>query len=121
MCFGTNLFFGPSFSRGNENALVKNDPKHGRAGGWLARHGTSIRWASLLAWMFGHVHRAMCSGGCQFEVLEERVGHIGGSANLDNCNQQVTGLPHLCATSDGYMLAGLVLSPFRILFLCVER
>ena len=21
--------------------------------------------------MFGHVHRAMCSGGCQFEVLEE--------------------------------------------------
>ena len=23
--------------------------------------------------MFGHVHRAMCSGGCQFEVLEERV------------------------------------------------
>ena len=27
----------------------------------------------------------------------------GGSANLDNCNQQVTGLPHLCATSDGYI------------------
>ena len=24
--FGTNLFFGPSFSRGNENALVKNEP-----------------------------------------------------------------------------------------------
>ena len=23
--------------------------------------------------MFGHVHRAMCSGGCQFEVLE---GHV---------------------------------------------
>ena len=23
--------------------------------------------------MFGHVHRAMCSGGCQFEVLEEHV------------------------------------------------
>ena len=21
--------------------------------------------------MFGHVHRAMCGGGCQFEVLEE--------------------------------------------------
>ena len=40
---------------------------------------------------------------------------------LPICNQQVTGLPHLCATSDGYILAGLVLSPFRILFLCVER
>ena len=25
--FGTNLFFGPSFSRGNENTLVKNEPK----------------------------------------------------------------------------------------------
>ena len=24
--------------------------------------------------MFGHVHRAMCGGGCQFEVLEEHVG-----------------------------------------------
>ena len=24
--------------------------------------------------MFGHVHRAMCGGGCQFEVLEEYVG-----------------------------------------------
>ena len=23
--------------------------------------------------MFGHVHRAMCSDGCQFEVLEEHV------------------------------------------------
>ena len=23
--------------------------------------------------MFGHVHRAMCGGGCQFEVLE---GHV---------------------------------------------
>ena len=23
--------------------------------------------------MFGHVHRAMCGGGCQFEVLEEHV------------------------------------------------
>ena len=23
--------------------------------------------------MFGHVHRAKCSGGCQFEVLEEHV------------------------------------------------
>ena len=23
--------------------------------------------------MFGHVHRAMCSGGCLFEVLEEHV------------------------------------------------
>ena len=45
----------------------------GGGGGWLARHGTSIRWASLLAWMFGHVHRAMCSGRCQFEVLEEHV------------------------------------------------
>ena len=44
-----------------------------KEGGWLARHGTSIRWASLLAWMFGHVHRAMCSDGCQFEVLEEHV------------------------------------------------
>ena len=44
-----------------------------RRGGWPARHGASIRWASLLAWMFGHVHRAMCSGGCQFEVLEEHV------------------------------------------------
>ena len=42
-------------------------------GGWPARHGTSIRWARLLAWMFGHVHRAMCSDGCQFEVLEEHV------------------------------------------------
>ena len=42
-------------------------------GGWLARHGTSIRWARLIARMFGHGHRAMCSGGCQFEVLEERV------------------------------------------------
>ena len=35
--------------------------------------------------MFGHVHRAMCGGGCQFEVLEEHVGapegrwrHVGG-------------------------------------------
>ena len=26
MFFGTNLFFGPSFSCGNENVLVKNDP-----------------------------------------------------------------------------------------------
>ena len=42
-------------------------------GGWLARHGTSIRWARLIARMFGHGHRAMCSGGCQFEVLEEHV------------------------------------------------
>ena len=47
--------------------------RRGGEGGWLARHGTSIRWASLLAWMFGHVHRAMCGGGCQFEVLEEHV------------------------------------------------
>ena len=23
--------------------------------------------------MFGHVHRAMCGGGCQFEVLEEHA------------------------------------------------
>ena len=28
--------------------------------GWLARHGTSIRWARLIARMVGHVHRAMC-------------------------------------------------------------
>ena len=42
-------------------------------GGWLARHGTSIRWACLIARMFGHGHRVMCSGGCQFEALEERV------------------------------------------------
>ena len=42
-------------------------------GGGLARHGTSIRWARLIARMFGHGHRAMCSGGCQFEVLEESV------------------------------------------------
>ena len=50
---------------------------------WLARHGTSIRWARLLAWMFGHVHRAMCSGGCQFEVLQEPAcarGEGGGLA-----------------------------------------
>ena len=23
--------------------------------------------------MFGHVHRAICGGGCHFEVLEEHV------------------------------------------------
>ena len=33
--------------------------------------------------MFGHVHRAMCGGGCQFEVLEEHVGArrgVGGTS-----------------------------------------
>ena len=56
-------------SRGGNDRLA-----WGRGGGdWPARHGTSIRWASLLAWMFGHVHSTMCSGGCQFEVLEEHV------------------------------------------------
>ena len=33
--------------------------------------------------MFGHVHRAMCGGGCQFEVLEEYVGArmgVGGAS-----------------------------------------
>ena len=43
----------------------------GAGRGWLARHGTSIRLACLLAWMFGHVQRAMCSGGCQFKALDE--------------------------------------------------
>ena len=40
----------------------------GGHGDWLARHRTSIRWALLVARMFGHRHRAMCRGGCQFEV-----------------------------------------------------
>merc|ERR1711981_1295700 len=33
--------------------------------------------------MLGHVHRAMCGGGCQFEVLEEHVGArrgVGGTS-----------------------------------------
>ena len=33
--------------------------------------------------MFGHVHRAMCSGGCQFEVLEEHV--LSDSWSISAC------------------------------------
>ena len=39
----------------------------------MAHLGTSIRWARLIAQMFGHGHRAVRIGGCQFEVAEERV------------------------------------------------
>ena len=41
------------------------DPRHVEI---LAKHlgASSLR-------MFGHVHRAMCSDGCQFEVLEKHV------------------------------------------------
>ena len=46
-------------------------PAEGR-GGWLARHGTSIRWARLIARAFGHAYRAVYGGG-HFEVMEERV------------------------------------------------
>ena len=45
----------------------------GGRGGWLARHGTSIRWARLTARMFGHGHRAVCGGGRHLEVVEECV------------------------------------------------
>ena len=42
--------------------------------------------------MFGHVHRAMCSDGCQFEVLEEHVcacqGGLASSAwHIDQMGQ----------------------------------
>ena len=64
-------------------------------GGWLARHGTSIRWASLLAGMFGHVHRAMCGGGYQFEVPEEyvgaRMGVGGASESVGGASERVGG------------------------------
>ena len=68
--------------------LVVGLKRHGarRGGGrGLARHGTSIRWARLIARMFGHGHRAVCSGGCQFEVLEERV--LADSWSIIRANQ----------------------------------
>ena len=37
-------------------------PRIGGGGGWLARHGTSIRWARFIDWTFGHAHRAVCRG-----------------------------------------------------------
>ena len=50
--------------------------------------------ASLLR-MFGHVHRAMCSGGCQVEVLEEYVGArsgVGGtSESVGGASERVGG------------------------------
>ena len=42
----------------------------GGGGGQLGMAHRSDGPASSLR-MFGHVHRAMCGGGCQFEVLEE--------------------------------------------------
>ena len=55
------------------------------AGGGVGQLGMAHRSdgpASSLR-MFGHVHRAMCGGGCQFEVLEEHVGArrgVGGTS-----------------------------------------
>ena len=45
----------------------------GGRGGWLARHGTSTRWARLIARTFGHGHRAVCGGGHHLEVVEEEL------------------------------------------------
>ena len=64
--------------------VIQNWAAVGRVG-WLDRHGTSIRWARLIARMFGHGHRAVCSGGCQFEVLEERV--LADSWSIIRANQ----------------------------------
>ena len=49
--------------------------------------------------MFGHVHRAMCGGGCQFEVLEEPACACyvpaggGGRQSWATVTSTVTGLP----------------------------
>ena len=39
----------------------------------LARSAWHIDQMGLIARMLGHGHRAMCSGGCHFKVLEESV------------------------------------------------
>ena len=50
-------------------------------GGWLARHGTSTRWARVIAQTFGHGQRAVSGGGHHLEVVEEEL------ALDDNCLQ----------------------------------
>ena len=60
------------FSLLNLEAVVEVVQTELAVGGWPARHGTSIRWARLVARTFGHRHRAVC-GADQFEVVEARV------------------------------------------------
>ena len=52
------VFFQPGWGRGGVGQLGMAHRSDGPA--------SSLR-------MFGHVHRAMCGGGCQFEVLEEHA------------------------------------------------
>ena len=67
----------------------------GGGGGWPARHGTSSDGPASSLRMFGHVHRAMCGGGCQFEVLEEyvgaRMGVGGASESVGGASERVGG------------------------------
>ena len=52
-------------------AVVASSLRRGGVGQLGMAHRSDGPASSLR--MFGHVHRAMCGGGCQFEVLEEHV------------------------------------------------
>ena len=69
------------------------------------RLGTMEAPASSLR-MFGHVHRAMCSGGCQFEVLEERVlARYVRAYKADNADTESVGSAIAPSTKWAHLIA----------------
>ena len=64
--------------------------------GWLARHGTSIRWARLIARTFGHGHRAVCSdadgGGASSALHHQEDERASSPGHLSMGTEQCAGV-----------------------------